>query len=780
MRHLFLILIALLLWACQSDTLDAPARGGLTVSLRCDQLTRATMAGEDQYNENAIREAWVFLFATGSQTAVYAQKVTLTGGATQFTLTIPNDDIDQTIFPSGATACDIVVLANYHGTETFATLPTRAHINELALTADFKGSLTGQTVDKNNFQLQPDFVMSGTSTVALTRGTPYTAATSVALRRAAAKVDFSVHIDRTIKDDDDQLWEPDYEHVDIQLMHANSAGRVDGGGTQQTLFDYNRRYGTANDVGQDPQSSVGPFYSYPMAWTDDGTFQQPSTPYAIITVPFRLQTGSTTQYDQYRYKVRLLWDKLEPNHWYTEMVNIHMLGALHKGEEVPIADEDLSFSIVPWITVPAEVTINDTRYLNVTYSGSVDVQETNAYNRLFGLTDTEAHNIVMLDNQEDAAIAYTSSPAITLAGLDRRFEDFTDARATIIHDSPTPSGSGTEADPWRATLTGTSGNTQLIASRQIEVYLKDGTIHVHHPLDNRDSNTDASYDVSAFYIHLRVRHAGDTHDKADGSNYADIYILQRPAISIVADYTGTSYGTTGSCTFVNGYNDGASHNSLGSAGSSPNATNTNWNEYVITISRLNPQSTYILSDPRVDRENAVAYYTLAAQAPYVTGYAADGTPTVSTDTRALMYYRPTRTDDAHMIAPSYRVASSHGAVNPISQTNANYRMATFQENGRPAGRWRVPTAAEVQFAMQLSADGKIPYLYGSSGSSTDYWVAGGYVTIDRTGATATVSDLQTTATRNQETYVRGVYDEWYWRYPLTDAQKTVFTWGDMQ
>lgn len=64
------------------------------------------------------------------------------------------------------------------------------------------------------------------------------------------------------------------------------------------------------------------------------------------------------------------------------------------------------------------------------------------------------------------------------------------------------------------------------------------------------------------------------------------------------------------------------------------------------------------------------------------------------------------------IAPKLRIASSYGAVLPqISRTAARRRCATYQEAGRPAGRWRVPTKAEMQYICNLSAKGKIPKLF---------------------------------------------------------------------
>ena len=46
----------------------------------------------------------------------------------------------------------------------------------------------------------------------------------------------------------------------------------------------------------------------------------------------------------------------------------------------------------------------------------------------------------------------------------------------------------------------------------------------------------------------------------------------------------------------------------------------------------------------------------------------------------------------------------------MSYSDAEKRCAAYQEDGYPAGRWRVPTKAEVKYIIQLSGWGVIPVL----------------------------------------------------------------------
>ena len=142
--------------------------------------------------------------------------------------------------------------------------------------------------------------------------------------------------------------------------------------------------------------------------------------------------------------------------------------------------------------------------------------------------------------------------------------------------------------------------------------------------------------------------------------------------------------------------------------------------------------------------------------------------------RRLMYYYPTEESDrtVYMLAPSYRIASKFGGTEygqgffgDISKSFARYRCAGYQEDGFPAGRWRLPTRGEILFIAQLSANGAFEPLF-SSGST--YWSANGAVKVGN----GTVSDNPV-----QAALLRCVYDSWYWGDDQLD-DPTVFVWGD--
>ncbi len=160
--------------------------------------------------------------------------------------------------------------------------------------------------------------------------------------------------------------------------------------------------------------------------------------------------------------------------------------------------------------------------------------------------------------------------------------------------------------------------------------------------------------------------------------------------------------------------------------------------------------------------------------------------TVPSYSNTLMYYHPTdeteRTEN--MIAPEFMIASSYGVTSDISKEAARKRCASYQEDGYPAGRWRLPTQAEVMYIVQLSAWGIIPHLFGYvttnndgtvTGSDRDapYWSANGQIMVNAGKGTARVYN----STSN--TAVRCVYDTWFWGRDEDDkCDRTQYTWGD--
>lgn len=147
----------------------------------------------------------------------------------------------------------------------------------------------------------------------------------------------------------------------------------------------------------------------------------------------------------------------------------------------------------------------------------------------------------------------------------------------------------------------------------------------------------------------------------------------------------------------------------------------------------------------------------------------------SDEPRTLEHYYPADPSDrtANLMAPSYLIASKYGGTEYYDGTpyaEAVYKCASYQEDGYPAGRWRLPTRAEIRFIAMLSVNNAFTFLFGKKAK---YWAANGAVLIKEDD----IEDLE------NETYAltRCVYDIWYWgdddKLPQGEERK-IFTWGD--
>lgn len=113
----------------------------------------------------------------------------------------------------------------------------------------------------------------------------------------------------------------------------------------------------------------------------------------------------------------------------------------------------------------------------------------------------------------------------------------------------------------------------------------------------------------------------------------------------------------------------------------------------------------------------------------------------------LTNYKAGRSDDSakKVVSPGFMIASSYGKTIPLQAFDrAKERCASYQENGYPAGRWRIPTQGEIEFLIKLSDYKFIPSLFNAR-----YWQSDG-------------NYYESAEADNDHVFVRCVYDVWYW------------------
>ncbi len=144
----------------------------------------------------------------------------------------------------------------------------------------------------------------------------------------------------------------------------------------------------------------------------------------------------------------------------------------------------------------------------------------------------------------------------------------------------------------------------------------------------------------------------------------------------------------------------------------------------------------------------------------------------------------------NIIAPAFKIASSWGKTQPMTYDGAVRRCASYQESGYPAGRWRLPTQAEIEFMQLRVANEDIPSLFNGvdDGSNSNheyrgYWAADGLVYWPGYGTNGkslgpAAGFYESGGDMNTSHSVRCVYDIWYWGEDRVQSALTTAQWGD--
>ena len=245
-------------------------------------------------------------------------------------------------------------------------------------------------------------------------------------------------------------------------------------------------------------------------------------------------------------------------------------------------------------------------------------------------------------------------------------------------------------------------------------------------------------DFMPFTITVSVKNQQGISRKWTITQYPAIYIEGHKADYRL--YVAGNYKTSGEYEGVY-YNNNYLGTVQNPATVDGDGTNNNYNNYTIYVTSFEVGDNYQIGDPRSLTVNNLSMSDLSS-------------------------YHPTRTDQDtyRVIAPAFKIASSRGKTLDVTFENAQRRCAAYQEDGYGAGRWRIPTRAEIEFIVNLSADRKIPTLFDG-----EYWCADGYY----------YSSNDTNFHNGDETdqAVRCVYDVWYWGNDRAE-NPNVFAWRD--
>ena len=786
MRKYILYMVGLVLSVAtvgcvKSDGTSANQSGMVTLQLSNGTLTTRAVApgpNDDTNNEDLIVDAQVFFFGSNAKDATvqYSYYTDITDVNETASISIPLTTEQLTsLFPGGNGY--VYVIANYGSEITGAT--TLAALKATAIASTFGTDEDG---------VQPSFIMdSDLTTVA--RGTANTITGEVFLTRAAAKVELTVKVAPITQDG--KQWIADTANMRLSFNNGVSNGFIDDGSDEEgatpanggTTFDIADRGFTTvtGEAGSGSFVQSVPFYSYSTKWAAGAENEV----YLELAIPWAVNTEGDTDptYQTFYYQVPVSADALTlvRNAYYKLTLDVGVLGGLTE----PVTVEP-SYVVLDWGTNNVNVTLSRPKYLVVD------------------------ENKVDVFNQSTYSIGYQSSDDITVKIVSLTRDDLsTNTAGTTTYYSSTAGVTSVNAGQQD-----TDNKYKLLKTCSVSV--ENGQIVFSHDLVNTDENTNNNadgypttgdyrnrddYDFAPYYITLLVEMQVDNST----SFRETITITQYPQMYITAhqnsDYDDGNTDRNGDRNvMVNGttrgygesfvYNPDSNQKPFGTVPGlyQSNNTNQNPNMYVINVTKFSSDSNYFIGDPRqstndTDLVNETWDHDDNWRTENVSIWA-NAKALGSSQNRRLMYYYPTdqtmtgtdTTNPAnyatgYMIAPKIRVASSYSVTTGVSTVDiAERRCASYQEDGYPAGRWRLPTYAEAAFIVGLSNELKIPRLFNTG---TRYWCAHGQFLPTTSGVT-----LNGTS-GNAASSVRCVYDVWYWgAEQLPENQRGTFTWGD--
>lgn len=564
------------------------------------------------------------------------------------------------------------------------------------------------TGENVNNGIQDHFVMDGfNDTFTYTKG--MTGTTTIPLTRSAAKITLTVNVASSVTVGG-ATFTPQTSAMKVRMINGEKNGVVNGEATTSGTLttDY-------YSIDQATKTHSVPFYSYPTNTIGENAC------YLELMIPWDSSNGTVN--NNYYYIIPIETDvnskpitKLERNHHYIVDVNVSILGSLRE-EPVTLNPK---FLVKDWNTVALDADLKNYRYLWV--------------------QEPANGTYWVMNNTEILEIPYTTSHDCKIVSITCQQKDLS---------MPNPIFKNASYDDLNLTQ-------------------KDGYIYFENELNNNFLSN--SFDFSPYHITFTIQHI-------DNTNYTeDITIIQYPAIYGEAfqnsDYSngGDENGDNG-FVFVNGYtgkNNGNKDYFCSANGMAKAYSGASPNMYTFTVTSVEG-TPYIIGDPR-EKDN---YTYTAGDANWANANALYGGPS-----RELNYYYGTEASSRTemLIAPRFRIASAYAVLDTGDDEaekleNLKKRCASYQEDGYPAGRWRLPTKSEFEFIFSLVNREKLPAIYQLG---SEYWCAHG---LGEPQSDGTV-DVENILIDNGGHSVRCVYDEWYWGSDPALTEKSTFTWGD--
>lgn len=778
-------------------------------------MTKATDPGSE--NERKINRLDCFFYNLGEtdEKCVYYEKFENLSaiGQSEIKLNVTQDIIDN-IFGNNA-KCDVFVIANLPSSVISSLEGIQLQTGGNGTSVD---NLSKIALALNNGYDDVDgpFVMAGLDQAE--KDQTNNAEGTIPLYRAASKVTIAVTVPKEITATDGTVMVPIFEALnkDGEKESTLKASFHNGVTKSYLMADYdseNTIFHT-NKKSFQPKGEIDgkylytcevPFYTYARTWAKAA----PDAAHITLELKWveKSSQSDATSYKSYYYQVLVNGSGrcFEPNNWYDLTVNLGVLGS--EVELDPKEVSDLTYYVLDWTTEPESP--SGDRFENV------DIKE---YAYLV-VPETK----IVLNNVTTGEIRYNASHSIgIMMNTEEKYIELLDDKATTLSAYYVYCGPKLKEDG--SVDTDSSGKPKTVAPEE-----KSLSITTSNYKDNEKGIITYNYTIPSSiyspvysYITIWLDLNGNKKLDTDEQEFTeDVEIVQYPPIYVTPDQTvqysifvnkESRYTKGDGTSRTDGVRFRHSNDNYYGLGVVPGTNSTTGETafmYTITVSSLkstdifyynavthksddnqNPPKPYryIIGDPRSrisdTRLNNDNHNT---NDNWATAPSIDGTE------RKLQYYYPTSSAPGafQVIAPKFRVVSFHGNGHRFhNYEGAAMRCASYQEDGYPAGRWRLPTFAEIQFIVMLQENNVIcPIFFGSS----QYFTPTTQVSYSANGSSYSASGSAFTSSPSSDGgdgSVRCVYDEWYWGSEQeaientaankSQGQEYVFTWGDKQ
>lgn len=503
---------------------------------------------------------------------------------------------------------------------------------------------------------------------------------TVDLTRAMAKVTLKVTAAEKITDENGVTYTPDFTNMSVMLVNAATKTKLDGT-YRPTGNDYT---GVTQKYVKNGEGAYvhAPLYSYPNP--EAGATAERQNAYLQLRLPWLMEDGTGQQAGNYFYTIPITANhvaNMERNHYYDVSVDVKVLGSLDPNDMVELTP---NIFIRNWFDMQLSSSIDKFQYLVLEEDSTTLYNVTDYANPYVSSSEIESVNILSVKYVDYSKKEFSEC---TLTESDQYGPEVNGRR-----------DSWNNYDAWKA---------------------EDKTITFNHAI-----NTDIMY--AKRVITIEVKNKEGISRTWVITQYPEMYI-EGENNKARGGYNRFVYGVSETKSDGESSVENDSGNFLGGVyGYDYGGTNNNPNQYTIYVTANSP---YAIGDPRSSTSVSAASLNISQKGDY--------------RGNTLKTYYPTRGREvANMIAPAFKIASSWGKTLDISFARAKERCASYQENGYPAGRWRVPTEAEIAYVISLSEDKKIPKLFDEG-----YWCSSGTVY----GSSG-----------DEAAAVRCVYDVWYW------------------